>query len=202
MIAVILKNLISIIGALWLGIAGFAAGVAWEHRPANWPNVQVLFWHLGFGDGLAAQLARANAQVSAYAAAEKAAQAHAAAVEATDAQISAQASATDAAAQARIVTITRTITKEIPVAISPATDARFPLPVGLLRTHDAAALGVDMSAIPQPAGQPDDAASSVEASAFGTVIASNYGECHVDQRRLLDLQDWVRKETATNPAPK
>lgn len=201
MIAMLIRNAVAIIGALWLGIAGFAGGVAWEHRPANWPNVQVLFWHFGFGDGLATQLATANAQVKAYAAAEKAAADHAKVIEALDAQISARLAATDQAAQTRIVTVTKTITKEIPVAIPAAVDRAFPLPVGLLRVHDAAALGIDLSAVPHPSGLADDSAGPISASAFGTAVVSNYGVCHADQQRLRDLQGWVRMEQATWAQP-
>lgn len=90
----------------------------------------------------------------------------------------------------RVRTVYRTITKEIPVVLTPEVDRAFPLPNGLVRLHDAAALGRALG--PAPAGQPDDASSSVTAGRFGSVIAGNYESCAVEMRKLADLQAFIR----------
>lgn len=105
------------------------------------------------------------------------------------------AAAVDAqATHDRIVYRTITLTKEIPVVLTPAIDVRFPLPVGFVRVHDSAALGLDLSAVPDAAGRPDDAAGDVVASRAATVIAANYGACHDDQARLGELQSWLAEQ--------
>ena len=100
------------------------------------------------------------------------------------------------AAQVQIRTVTRTIVEKVPVYVPAPTDARYPLPNGLVRLHDASALGLDPAALPNPAGGLDDAASTVAASDLATVLAGNYGQCREDQQRLTDLQDWVRQQQA------
>lgn len=117
--------------------------------------------------------------------------------------VSTAAAARDAQVQTEIRYVTRTQIKEVPVYVTPEADARFPLPVGLVRLHDAAALGVDVADVPDPAGRPDDSASAVAASDLGGAIAGNYGECRADQARLIGLQGWVRDQAAafTGKAP-
>lgn len=60
-----LSNLIGIIGALWLGIAGGYATYWWDRRPHGYPAVEthVLFWpvKLVAPDSLTAQLVAARA---------------------------------------------------------------------------------------------------------------------------------------------
>ena len=107
------------------------------------------------------------------------------------------------AEQVRIRTVTETIIKEVPVYVTAETDARFALPVGLVRVHDAAATGRPLS---ESAGEPDDAtrnaeASSAAPSALAAVIAENYGVCLADQSRFASLQDWVRRQQAVMNAP-
>lgn len=97
----------------------------------------------------------------------------------------------EAKAQAAIRTLTRTHIKEVPVYVTAETDRRFPLPVGFVRLHDAAALGVDVSAVPDPAGRADGAASTVAPSDAAQTIAGNYGECRAVEERLAQLQTWV-----------
>ncbi|MDB5447635.1 MAG: putative signal peptide protein [Phenylobacterium sp.] len=109
-------------------------------------------------------------------------------------QVSTVAAAKDAEVQTSIRYVTRTLIEKVPAHVSPETDRSFPLPVGLVRVHDAAALGVDVSAVPDPAGRADDQASAVEASDLGRVLAVNYGECRADQARLSALQGWVSAE--------
>jgi hypothetical protein len=98
------------------------------------------------------------------------------------------------AAQDRVRTVTRLIIQKVPQYVPPPVDARFPLPWGFVRLHDAAAAGVDLPAATPGAGGPDDAASGVAASAAAAVIVANYGDCRADQARLAALQAWARGE--------
>lgn len=88
----------------------------------------------------------------------------------------------------------RTIYREIPNALTPETDARYPLPHGLVRLHDAAALGVP--AVPDPTGLADDQPSPVAASQLAGVIVDNYQSCAATAGRLTDLQAWVSRQVA------
>lgn len=99
-------------------------------------------------------------------------------------------------ARAEIRYVTRTVVEKVPVYVTAETDRRYPLPWGFVRLHDAAALGLDPAAVPNPAGQPDDAASSVAASVAAAIVAGNYGQCREDQQRLSDLQAWIRTQQA------
>jgi hypothetical protein len=99
-------------------------------------------------------------------------------------------------AEARAIEI-RTETKEIirrvPQILTPDVVARYPLPAGFVRLHDAAARG-DLPAPHGPAGHPDDAPSAVTAADAATVIAGNYGNCNETAAELSALQDWVRAQ--------
>lgn len=188
------------------GLFGFAAGViglacatclfwvglAFEHRPAGWPNLRVdlwaLHWTLRLPDGPWARLERLQGVLDAQRATNARIAAH-------QAQASKQAGVEAKAAQTVIRWRTRTIIKEIPAHVSPETDRAFALPVGLLRLHDAAALGVPTAEIPAPAGRADGEAGPVAASAFGAAIVENYGTCRADQDRLSRVQAWIDKMT-------
>jgi len=107
------------------------------------------------------------------------------------------------AEQVRIRTVTETIIKEVPIYVTAEADARFALPVGLVRLHDAAATGRPLS---ESAGEPDGAAgnaeaSDVPASTLAAMIAENYGVCLADQARFSGLQDWVRRQQALMNGP-
>ena len=91
---------------------------------------------------------------------------------------------------------TMTLQQEIPRYVTPDTDRAFPLPVGFVRVHDAAAAGVPL--LPA-AGDSDAAPSGVAASAALGVIAGNYGVCHEATEQLNALQDWVKAHES--PAP-
>lgn len=195
---------------LVLGIAlGGALLFWWDRRPPHVPSLDLhapaplsfIGVRLEAPESLAAQAQDARAALAALQNAELTAAARARAVEATDAAISAAAGAADAAAQARIRTVTRTIIQEIPGVLPPAVDRAFPLPVGFVRVHDAAARGLDLSDVPDPAGRPDDAASGVAASDAAAVIAGNYGACRADAQRLADLQAWDRAVAAAQTSP-
>lgn len=113
-------------------------------------------------------------------------------------QINTAAAAHDVQVQTQIRYVTRTQVKEVPIYVSAQTDRSYPLPIGLVRLHDAAALGLDVSAVPDSAGRADDAAAATKASEFGQAIAGNYGECRADQARLTALQDWITAQVATH----
>lgn len=98
----------------------------------------------------------------------------------------------DQRAQDRVRTVTRRLIEKVPVHVTPQIDRAFPLPWGFVRVHDAAVRGDDLSAAPESAAEPDDAASDVAPSRAVTVIAGNYGACRADRQRLTDLQAWVK----------
>jgi hypothetical protein len=105
--------------------------------------------------------------------------------------------------QERIRTVTQTIIREVPVYVSPETDARFPVPVGLVRVHDAAAAG---DPLPEPSSEPDDApgnaeASTVTASQLALTLTENYGVCTAELARFGKLQDWIKTQQAITNAP-
>ena len=110
--------------------------------------------------------------------------------------VSTVAAAKDAAAQTVIKWRTQTVIKEVPTYVSAQTDSAFPLPWGLVRVHDAAAAGVDVSALPDTAYGPDGSASTVAASRAAEVISGNYGACLANAERLSALQGWISAQAA------
>ena len=110
------------------------------------------------------------------------------------AAVSQAAAVRDQSAQDHIRTVTKTLVEKVPVYVSPSIDARYPLPVGFVRLHDAAAIGFDLSAASAGSGGPDDAPSDVAASGAARVIVLNYGACRADQQRLSDLQAWAKAQ--------
>lgn len=89
------------------------------------------------------------------------------------------------------------IQRETPRYVTPATDASFPLPVGFVRLHDAAAA----AALPGPPGPTDAQASAVAASDAAIVIASNYGTCHAIRAQLNALIDRLQGPPYGGAAP-
>lgn len=72
--------------------------------------------------------------------------------------------------------------------------------VGLVRLHDAAALGVDPDTLPLPAGSSDDACSSVTNADLASAISDNYAAARANAAQLNDLIANVRgKVDATAP---
>lgn len=173
-------------GLFWLGIV-------FEHRPAGWPNLAMnlgpIHWTFHLPDGPVAQLASIEAQLVAAAA-------HSRAVTAEQGAITVSSAQHEQAAQTAIQTRYRTIIKEVPTYVTPQIDSSYPLSWAFVRVHDAAALGVDVSAISLPAGQSDAGASTVAPSALADIIAGNYGSCHANAKQLTALQAWVRAEQA------
>lgn len=89
-------------------------------------------------------------------------------------------------------TRTITITREVPVYVTQQTDQLYPLPCGLLRLHDAAAIGVDPASLDNPSGLADGAACPVKASDLAAVVVWNYGLDHEKDAQIVGLQDLVR----------
>lgn len=82
-----------------------------------------------------------------------------------------------------------TLIKEIPAHVSPAVDARYPLPVGLVRMWNASALGVDVSSVPLAPGQSDDSPSGTKASDLAgrfTEDNGNHRACVTTLKAVLD----------------
>lgn len=121
------------------------------------------------------------------------AKAQAKAKETKAAAISDKTQAATTKEQVRIRTVTRTILERVPIYVTPDTDRRFPLPLGLVRVHDAAARG-DLTEVSGAPASDDGQASAITASAAGSTIAQNYGSCRADQSRLEALQDWVTQQ--------
>jgi len=91
---------------------------------------------------------------------------------------------------------THTLQREIPSYVTPATDRTFPLPVGFVRLHDAAATGV----LRGPAGATDATASDVTASQAASVIAANYGTCLEIREQLNAVLDRLEATPTDNSA--
>lgn len=184
-----------IFGVTWM----FWAGVWWDAgRPAGWPSYTAQlgpFRHTfkfedGYGAKYRALLARDEA------AAKRNHQ-----VAAAQVRVTASADTHDAVAQKAIKAFTAASIERIPVYVTPAIDRTWPLSRGFVRVLDAAALGVDVSAVPLAAGEADDQASPVAPSVAAAVLVANDGECHATAQRLIDLQDWVTDEAVAARAP-
>ena len=165
----------------------FWAGLLFEHRPAGWPDLKLGLFHLRLPDGPWAQLAAMQRAAAA-------AEVHNRQVALQRAQVSQAASAVEAKAQEHIRIVYRTLRAEIPAYVTPETDRRFALPVGLVRLHDAAARGVEVSRVPDPAERPDGAASGVQPSDLADALVENYGACRADAEQLAALQTWIRRQ--------
>ena len=100
------------------------------------------------------------------------------------------------AAAEGIRTVYRTIEREIPANVTAEVDARFRLPVGFVRVHDAAALGLPIADVHDAAGRPDDAASELAASEAARTIVWNYEACADNAERLGAWQAWWRGQLA------
>lgn len=198
--------LVRLIGVFWLAIAGAYGAIRYERLPVGWPNYKVgfLFFHAtlhapgaGSVTALASDLATLKAQ-------EAAAARRAAAVTQAQANVSTAVGAQQAAAQAVIVRWRTRFISEIPSVVTPALDRSFPLSVGWVRGHDAAARGVDLSGLPDPAAGADDAPSSVKPSDALAVLAGNYAVCRAALTQDAGWRDWWQREAAAQavkPAP-
>lgn len=127
-------------------------------------------------------------------AAEAKAAQRAALVTAGATSITQAASANQAQVQSKIKIVYRDIIKEIPNVITPEIDKSFPLSVGFVRMHDAAANGFKLSDISHSATQSDDSASSIKSSNAATIIATNYEKCTADDAQLNGLIKWIQDQ--------
>lgn len=84
------------------------------------------------------------------------------------------------------------IIREVPYAITPAVDARFPLSNGYVRLYNSAVANALLPAAP---GEPDDAASAVTESEASVVNALNFKACHLAYARVDEWEAWAREVT-------
>lgn len=103
-------------------------------------------------------------------------------------------------ARAEVRIVYRTITERVPVHVTPEIDRDYPVPVGFVRLHDAAAAG-STATLSDSAGQPADAPSGVPLSAVADTVVWNYAGCTDDRARLIGWQDWYREQRAAWDAP-
>jgi hypothetical protein len=172
-----------------LCVAVGAGGMSlWEHSGDLTAKVGPV--RIGFS-GLGVKLRR---HIEADAKALAAAKEKARKTEAKGVTISTETGAKVEKARVEIRTITKTITREIPVVLTPEVDRTFRLPNGLVRLHDAAALGV--APVAGPASQPDDGPSPVAPSQFAGVITDNYGVCHELRAQVVGWREFYSRVQA------
>lgn len=108
------------------------------------------------------------------------------------------------AAQSQIAATTAAIKSEIHTYVTRLQDSKTAAPgcvtYGLVRLHDAAALGVDPSTLQLPAGKSDDACAPVAPSALAAGIVANYGAARANAEQLAGLQDDIRAKEPHEPA--
>lgn len=85
------------------------------------------------------------------------------------------------------------IIREVPYAITPAVDARFPLSNGYVRLYNSA---VANALLPAATGESDGAASAVTESEAATVNALNFRVCHEAFGRVAAWEAWARSVTS------
>lgn len=93
----------------------------------------------------------------------------------------------------RIRIVYRTLYREVPRVLTPEVDRDYPLPVGLIRLHDAAAAGAPL--VPDAAGRADDAPSEVAASDLAGAVVDNYETAHQCRATVLAWQAWWREQS-------
>lgn len=92
--------------------------------------------------------------------------------------------------QAEIHTVTKTLTEKVRVYVK-QDPSRASLPVGFVRLHDAAILGVPDLA--DAAGRPDGQPSGITDPQLLTVDIENAGACRANAAALIGWQDWYAK---------
>lgn len=205
MLAKIVTAIVSIIGALWLGIAGAAGMYWWDHREAGsptwlavningplfgWPHIR---WTPGLSlaaqrDGLARELASAQDQV--------------AAIQAFDDALGHHIAQADTKAQVIIKTRYVTQIHEVPHYVTVQADRECVVPRGFIRLWN------DASAAPDPGGQAAPSTPGADDSAPSGVVLSDIERAHISDaetyqsvaKRLRDLQDLDRKRAEGPPA--
>lgn len=218
----IVNSLIGVVFALAGPGAIFYAGTAWENRPANWPNVAVgkcpaprlpiigalpVCFHLGFGSGPGARLA-------AVLAANKAQATRVQTVIIHEAAITQAVNTSVVAARASDERAGHDLDRYITQVLGDGRQAGFSLTVGFGRLHDAAARGADVSAVPDPAGRPDDAPAAISAEDAAAAVKANLGLCRrwgeddaawsswYDQASAQWAADLAAAQTQSAPAVK
>lgn len=111
------------------------------------------------------------------------------------------------AARVETRVVYRTITERIPVYVTPEIDRDYPVPVGFVRLHDAAAAGGSAPTLSDRPGEPADAPSGIPLSAVADTVTGNYAGCADDRARLKGWQDWYAEQRAawdrvSAPAPR
>lgn len=139
--------------------------------------------HQGFQRGEKAREAVWQARL---AASEKAAPA----TEAKNAEATQRAGKAVAVKAAEIHTRTEYLTREV-VRYVPIDPTRGSLPVGFVRLHDAAALGLPVA--PDSAGRADGQPSGVDDVALAETLVGNYGACHLWREQVIGWQTWARE---------
>jgi hypothetical protein len=131
------------------------------------------------------------------------AQAEGARIDAAQSNVDAKSAEENASHQATEAQAARIIKQKVYIHVhDPAAPPRSVgcVSVGLVRLHDAAALGVDPDALPLPAGSSDDACSAVTNAELAGAISDNYAAARANAAQLNDLIANVRgKVDATAP---
>lgn len=70
---------------------------------------------------------------------------------------------------------------------------------GLVRQHDAAALGVDPDTLPLPSGVTDDTCAPVENADLASAISDNYAAARANAQELTDLQKRDQLQVDAHP---
>lgn len=115
--------------------------------------------------------------------------------------ISDKAASAFAQASQRVEVQTRTLVQKVPIYVTPETDARCFVPVGLVRVWNAAATGSDPGAVPIPAGLADGDASGIACSELASDIATAFGDARQNTEQLKALQGWITDQIAAAPPP-
>lgn len=123
-------------------------------------------------------------------------------VDAAQSDIDAQSAQDSAAHQTAEATAARVIKQKVYIHVHDPVAPRAVgcVSVGLVRQHDAAALGVDPDTLPLTPGLTDDACSAVTNSELADAISDNYAAARANAQELTDLQANVSKKVdATTP---
>lgn len=93
---------------------------------------------------------------------------------------------------AKVRVVTKEIIKEVPVYVSPESDAGCTVPTGFVQLHNDAAAGVPPA--PDAPVVPHDTPSGVALSEVAAAVADNYGTCHELREQVIGWQEWYRRE--------
>lgn len=138
-----------------------------------------------------------------YAQAEARANTAAMANEQAQASLSQATGAAEAAQQQALEASARVVIREVPRYVTVRQDATGCVTWGMLRVHDAAAIGVDPGALVPPAGQSDDACSPIKPSDFAAAVAGNYAVARANAEQLNALEaDVTQRVAVANAAVK